>query len=69
MDVWTIYERPRDYPDSYVVRAWTTRGGEPTPGPARTAPTLDAARKLVPRGMHRLPPFPGDDPVIVETWI
>ena len=31
--------------------------------------SLDAAREAVPPGLHRIPASPGDDPVILETWL
>jgi hypothetical protein len=64
----TIYERPRDYPEGYVVRCWEITAGEMIPGEAWGAPTLEAARELVPEGLFCIPRDPDDDAVIVETW-
>jgi hypothetical protein len=36
---------------------------------AARAPTLDALRQALPSGMTLLPRQPGDDPVIVESWL
>lgn len=66
---WTIYNRPKDYPDGYVVREWIIEHNGAKPGEARTAPSLEAARELVPPGCVRLERSEGDDPVIVETWM
>lgn len=67
---WVIYERPRDYPQDFVVREWLiVRGSSPQPTiNVRLAPTLEQARACVPRGLFCIPRSPGDDAVIVETW-
>jgi hypothetical protein len=71
MNLYTIYERPLDYPSGYVVRMWTVGPGG-TIEPSRFAdyaPTLDQARACLPDGLYRLEREPGDDPAILETWI
>lgn len=79
--MWTIYERPRDYPESYVAREWMGVAGRT--GAAKTcltAPTLDAIRdaldahlRAIGRGglamLVRMPRHFEDDPRIVETWL
>jgi hypothetical protein len=65
---YTIYDHPRDYPDAFVVRAWEIGPGTMTPGQPRTAPTLEAARKLIPPGLYCLGRAADDDSTIVETW-
>lgn len=65
---YTIYERPRDYPEGFVVRAWHIMPGRAEPGEARTASTLEEARALVPPGLICFARTPDDDPTIVETW-
>lgn len=68
--MFTIYERPRDYPDGYVVRAADITAGTVTHDRAApTAPTLAEARALVPPGLMRFERHPEDDAVIVETWL
>lgn len=68
---YTIYERPRDYPDGYVVRAWHIVRGhtEPVADPgAWHVPTLEQARAVIPPGLFRLGRQPGDDENILEVW-
>lgn len=67
---YTIYERPADHPDCFVVRQWHIYRGdsEPMQGEARTADTLDDARELVPEGLVCIVRSPEDDETIVETW-
>lgn len=69
LTMFTIYERPKDYPRHFVVRKWTSTAGEPSPGECQLADSLDEARKLVPWQCIRLDRMAADDPFIVETWI
>lgn len=68
---YTIYERPKDYPDGFVVREWHIVRGRDTPvagAVVATVDTLGDARAAVPDGLYRIGRQPGDDPVIVEVW-
>lgn len=68
----TIYERPRDYPDKFVIRKWVVIPGAPNPvhdPDCRLADSLEAARALIPRGMYRLPRDFADDKCIAEVWV
>lgn len=68
---YTIYERPHDYPDSFVVREWHIVRGRTTPvagGVLAVVDTLGDARAAVPDGLYNLGRQPGDDSVIVEVW-
>lgn len=69
--MWTIYERPSDHPDCFVVRRSVMQpdGTIVHDEDAATAPTLEAARMLVPWWFVRCRRGPGDDPVIVEVWL
>ncbi|MBA1280302.1 hypothetical protein [Stutzerimonas stutzeri] len=69
LSIWTVYERPLDHPEKFVARRWVS-----TPQPSATndvlfADDLDGLRLLLPAGLVQIPRLPGDDPVIVETWI
>lgn len=66
LELFVIYDHPRDYPGHFVVRRWS--GAKPTQDFA-IADTLEKARAEVPMGLHRLPHQQGEDPAIVETWI
>lgn len=68
---YTIYERPSDYPESFVVREWHIVRGRDEPvagGVVAVAKTLGDARLAVPDGLINIGRQPGDDSVIVETW-
>ncbi len=69
LTMWTIYERPLDFPNCYVVRRWTVEEGKTVAHECLLADSLEKARKLVPPHSTRMDRFPEDDPVIVETWI
>jgi hypothetical protein len=68
--IWTVYDHPRDYPDSFVARR-----SEVTGGVVRlttdmfVADTLGELRALLPPGLHCLPRYPDDQPHIVEVWL
>jgi len=72
LEMWTIYDHPKDYPDHFVARKWLI-------GSKRTRPeatdelivrsTLNEVRSLLPPGLYCLARNEGDDPVIVETWL
>jgi hypothetical protein len=67
----TIYNRPKDYPDRFVLREHYIANGRTWPSQTvyGWAPTLEKARSLLPHGMANLGRQPADDPVIVETWV
>lgn len=71
LEVWVIYDHPRDYPDKFVLRKQTVFGtGEIVPNEkCHTANTLEEVRKFLPEGLCRLDRFAADDPAILETWI
>jgi hypothetical protein len=69
LSIWTVYDHPRDYPQHYVARR--TEIGVPSvvTKDMFVADTLDEVRALLPPGLHRLPRYENDDPVIVEVWL
>jgi hypothetical protein len=67
---WVIYERPRDYPNQFVMRVWKIGAGTFSPTDDVTlADTLDEIRKNVPPGLYCLGRYADDDPCIVEVWL
>ncbi|HEY7234541.1 MAG TPA: hypothetical protein VH539_10355 [Gemmatimonadaceae bacterium] len=72
LDVWVVYQSPRDYPGRWVVRRQRARRDGtvvPDPKPLIVCDSLDVARSVLPRGLFRLPRFEQDEPQIVEAWI
>lgn len=67
---WVIYEKPLDFPNSFVVRQWIVNNGESQPEPGYIlAPDLATARAAIPAARYRLPRSERDEPQIVEVWV
>lgn len=71
MKRWAIYHAPLGSLLPFAVMNWEgDKGSDPLPGRARSAPTLDAARELVPPGLTREPRTDREDEAsgLIETW-
>ena len=70
LDMYVVYERPLDFPNSFVVRHWIVDadGGKPTDWMV-VGKTLDDVRQAIPGYCVRLERSPEDEPQIVESWI
>lgn len=66
LDLYVIYDHPRDYPGEFVVRGWELEKPRELLGSANT---LEGARKLLPPGLVNLGRYEQDDPFIVEVWV
>ena len=68
--MWTIYDHPFDYPNSWVMRKWfvTAKGAIPDQE-VLLANDIDTLRTALPPGMVRLCRNKNDDPAIVESWV
>ncbi len=68
--IYTIYRQPKEYPESWVLRACEILGD----GSGRRTnvlyvlETLDQARALVPPGKVNIGRSEHDDPLIFESW-
>jgi hypothetical protein len=70
LSMWTVYERPRDYPHGYIARRFEIAGGEPRPTTDVVIGSLDVIRGYMEmHGLHCLPRQEADEPQIVECWI
>jgi glutathione S-transferase len=70
--MFSIYDRPLDFPEHFVVRRWFVRSGDEEPIPdvvPRLAATLTEARELLPLGLAMMARQHGDDPFLVEVWL
>jgi hypothetical protein len=68
--MYVIYDRPKDYPNLFVLRRWQIEGGVEKPlNIMATGPTVAEVRKSVPAGSIRMPVYDNDDPVILEVWL
>ncbi len=66
---YVIYDRPKDFPNNYVVRRYTFFPGWVEIGEYLLADSLEEARRFIPQESIPIGRDPTDDPVIVETWI
>jgi len=71
MPVWTIYEKPFDYPDGFIARANVSdRNGNMSATTATiTGATLEEVRAQLPPGLIMFPRDESDSYVIVESWL
>jgi hypothetical protein len=66
LPIWTVYEKPADFPDQFVARMWVN--DRPT-GHIVHANSLAEVRGLIPEVLFRMSRSVGDDPTIVESWV
>ncbi len=70
LDIWTVFERPADYPDQFVARLWHVTANEAAPTPdILFGDSLAEVRAKLPAGLGRIPRNEGDEPHIVESWL
>lgn len=69
LDIWTLYRNPTNHDKEWVVRLF--RDEQPTDG-VFESDSRDECEAYVRKhnpGAHWIDRMPGDDPVIVGTWI
>lgn len=70
LNIWTIYDRPTDYPSGFIARLFVDFKPSDT---TMTGPTLDAVRgaiqHITPYVLSRIERNENDEPQIVESWI
>lgn len=69
---YTIYDHPKDAPEVYACRKWYMEGlgFRPDKDIFMTDTDLENIRKkLSSMGLTPISREPGDDPVIIESWI
>jgi hypothetical protein len=70
LQLWVVYDKPRDYPEDHVARRWEIRAGSTCATDETIVGPLGAIRRrLADKGLHALKRDPTDDPVIVECWL
>ena len=69
LEMFVIYDHPKDYPDFVVLRVWSVHAGRVEPGISYVEKTIEACRRHLPNGAINIGRQPGDDPVIVEVWV
>ena len=66
LELWVIYEHPKEYPDKYVARKWIL---DKPSSEVVFGNTIEEARLAIPKGLTRFLPDKEDDKVIVEIWL
>jgi hypothetical protein len=69
LPMWTLYERPLDYPAGWVARLFVTLPEVYATTVCVRGPDRAAVEALVPRDMVFLARQPGDQPQIVGCWL
>jgi hypothetical protein len=70
LTLWTVYERPKDFPESYVARMWEVTALGPQATQTLVEGDLEFVRAAMrAMGLVKLLRADGDDPVILETWM
>ncbi len=71
LQLWTIYNRPKDYPNHYVARLTLIGPAGPSHMPRLLISTdLDAIRiQMMQLGLACINRHPDDEPHIVEVWL
>jgi hypothetical protein len=70
LPVWVITKHPRDFPNHYCLRVqWATAFGIYYAPICGLYERLEEARFDVPEDLFCIPHQPGEDPVIVESYI
>jgi hypothetical protein len=67
-----VYHHAADFPDhNFVARQWFMIAGKMWAQHClfATGATLREVRQAIPAHMVCIPRLPGEDPVIVETWV
>lgn len=71
LEMWTIYDSPRDMPGFFVARRWIVEGTGHRPTDETLAnKRLESLRTLFEEwGLTCITRSPEDEPQIVETWL
>lgn len=71
LEMWTVYDHPRDDPAHYVARKWLIYPGRAvaTDECMRSTELSVLRENLTEKELCALARAPTDDPVIVETWL
>lgn len=71
VSIWTVYDKPLDYPEQFVARRFEVFAGLARPtDDVITSLYLERIRMdMQARGLYRLDRNPNDEPCIVECWL
>lgn len=71
MEMWVLYDHPKDFPKHFVARKWSVMGGELQPtNQVIASEDADQIRKVLrDNGLARVEESGQKDPKIMETWL
>jgi hypothetical protein len=70
LSLWTVYDKPKDHPQGYVVRRFDCTAEGPIATADAYSGDLELIRDTLWRaGLIQLARNPDDEPQIVETWL
>lgn len=71
LNMWVVYDHPKDFPFGYMARRWEIRAGQSEPTDETMASTMlgEIRARLEQKGLAKLARNEGDDPCILETWL
>ena len=71
LSIWVVYDHPADWPQYFVARRHLATGPDfgPTEDMILDVDLERIRTALVMKGLTRLPRYPEDDDVILETWL
>jgi hypothetical protein len=70
LEMWTVYDHPIDFPNSWIARRWVVQGAAALPtNDTIISPDLPALRRALPPGLVCIGREPADDPTIREVWL
>lgn len=67
--IWTVYERPADFPDLFVARKWLIQLEPVATDVVLFGRTIQEVRNQLPPHLVQLTRNLDDDPCIVEVWL
>lgn len=67
LNLYVIYDSPKDFPGKYVVRRWLL--DKPTLDYELFSSLTEARQALIKKNLYRIPRHRDDDTCIVETWV
>jgi len=68
--IWTVYDRPSDYPEGFIARLHEFADGESNPTGTTMTGTLEQMQAWFERaGLAKISRSPEDEPQIVEVWL
>jgi hypothetical protein len=70
LSIWTVYDHPSDFPDTFMARCFKSDASGSFPTPTVMTGDLETIRETLQwAGLVCLMRNESDDPKIVETWI